>query len=160
MSNTTNYQYIESPIGKLRLVSDGLALLSIEFEGSHGSEGLEQSDDILQQTAQQLAEYFSGRRRQFSLPLAAAGTAFQQQVWSALRQIPFGELRSYRDIATEIGNNKAVRAVGAANGRNPIAIVVPCHRVIGSNGSLTGFTGGLAAKRALLELEGIDLTAG
>jgi len=160
MSNTTNYQYIESPIGKLRLVSDGLALLSIEFEGSHGSEGLEQSDDILQQTAQQLAEYFSGRRRQFSLPLAAAGTAFQQQVWSALRQIPFGELRSYRDIATEIGNNKAVRAVGAANGRNPIAIVVPCHRVIGSNGSLTGFAGGLAAKRALLELEGIDLTAG
>ncbi len=160
MSNTTNYQYIESPIGKLRLVSDGLALLSIEFEGAHGSEGLEQSDDILQQTAQQLAEYFSGRRRQFSLPLAAAGTAFQQQVWSALRQIPFGELRSYRDIATEIGNNKAVRAVGAANGRNPIPIVVPCHRVIGSNGNLTGFAGGLDAKRALLEHEGVDLTTG
>jgi methylated-DNA-[protein]-cysteine S-methyltransferase len=80
-------------------------------------------------------------------------------VWSALRQIPFGELRSYRDIATVIGNNKAVRAVGAANGRNPIPIVVPCHRVIGSDGSLTGFAGGLAAKRVLLELEGIDLTA-
>ena len=160
MSHTTNYQYIDSPIGKLRLVSDGLALLSIEFEGMHGTGGLEQSDDILKQTAQQLAEYFSGRRREFSLPLGAAGTAFQQQVWSALRQIPFGELRSYRDIATVIGNNKAVRAVGAANGRNPIPIVVPCHRVIGSNGSLTGFAGGLAAKRALLELEGIDLTAG
>jgi methylated-DNA-[protein]-cysteine S-methyltransferase len=159
MSHTTNYQYIDSPIGKLRLVSDGMALLSIEFEGMHGTDGLEQSDDILKQTAQQLAEYFSGHRREFSLPLGAAGTAFQQQVWSALRQIPFGELRSYRDIATEIGNNKAVRAVGAANGRNPIPIVVPCHRVIGSNGSLTGFAGGLAAKRALLELEGIDLTA-
>jgi methylated-DNA-[protein]-cysteine S-methyltransferase len=158
--STTNYQYIESPIGKLRLVSDGLALLSIEFEGMHGSDGLEQSDDILKTTAQQLAEYFSGRRRDFSLPLAAAGTAFQQQVWSALRQIPFGELRSYRDIATVIGNIKAVRAVGAANGRNPIPIVVPCHRVIGSNGSLTGFAGGLDAKRALLELEGIDLTTG
>jgi methylated-DNA-[protein]-cysteine S-methyltransferase len=157
--STTNYQYIESPIGKLRLVSDGLALLSIEFEGMHGTDGMEQSDDILKTTAQQLAEYFSGRRRDFSLPLAAAGTAFQQQVWSALRQIPFGELRSYRDIATVIGNNKAVRAVGAANGRNPIPIVVPCHRVIGSNGSLTGFAGGLAAKRVLLELEGIDLTA-
>jgi methylated-DNA-[protein]-cysteine S-methyltransferase len=81
-------------------------------------------------------------------------------VWSALRQIPFGELRSYRDIATVIGNIKAVRAVGAANGRNPLPIVVPCHRVIGSNGSLTGFAGGLDAKRALLELEGVDLTTG
>ena len=155
----SNYQYFESPIGKLRLVSDGFALLSIEFEGMHGTDGREQGDDVLKQTTQQLAEYFSGRRRDFRLPLAAAGTAFQQQVWSALRQIPFGELRSYRDIATAIGNNKAVRAVGAANGRNPIPIVVPCHRVIGSNGSLTGFSGGLAAKRVLLELEGIDLTA-
>ncbi len=158
--STTNYQYIESPIGKLRLVSDGLALLSIEFEGMHGTDGLEQSDDILKRATQQLAEYFSGRRRDFSLPLAAAGTAFQQQVWSALRQIPFGELRSYRDIATAIGNIKAVRAVGAANGRNPIPIVVPCHRVIGSNGNLTGFAGGLDAKRALLEHEGVDLTTG
>ena len=154
----SNYQYFESPIGKLRLVSDGFALLSIEFEGMHGTDGLEQGDDILKRTAQQLAEYFSGRRRDFSLPLVAAGTAFQQQVWSALRQIPFGEMRSYRDIATVIGNIKAVRAVGAANGRNPIPIVVPCHRVIGSNGSLTGFAGGLDAKRVLLELEGVDLT--
>lgn len=159
MSHTMNYQYFDSPLGKLRLVSDGLALLSIEFEGRHGTGGLEQGDDILKLTAQQLAEYFSGRRRDFSLPLAAAGTPFQQQVWSALREIPFGELRSYRDIASVIGNNKAVRAVGAANGRNPIPIVVPCHRVIGSNGSLTGFAGGLPAKRVLLELEGIDLTA-
>jgi methylated-DNA-[protein]-cysteine S-methyltransferase len=101
-----------------------------------------------------LLEYFAGQRRQFELPLAAAGTAFQRQVWDALAAIPWGELRSYADIARAIDRPTAVRAVGAANGRNPLPIVVPCHRVIGSNGSLTGFAGGLGIKRQLLKLEG------
>jgi methylated-DNA-[protein]-cysteine S-methyltransferase len=101
-----------------------------------------------------LLEYFAGRRRRFELPLAPAGTAFQRQVWDALATIPWGELRSYADIARAIERPTAVRAVGAANGRNPLPIVVPCHRVIGSDGSLTGFAGGLEIKRQLLELEG------
>jgi methylated-DNA-[protein]-cysteine S-methyltransferase len=108
----------------------------------------------------QLAEYFAGQRRGFDLPLAAGGTAFQQAVWQALREIPWGELRSYRDIACALQNPRAVRAVGAANGRNPLPIVVPCHRVIGANGSLTGFAGGLEAKKLLLELEGSLPTSG
>jgi methylated-DNA-[protein]-cysteine S-methyltransferase len=159
MSHAINYQTMDSPLGQLRLVSDGHALLRIEFENMHGKDGQQQDDAILSQAIKQLTEYFSGQRRQFSVPLGAGGTDFQQQVWSALREIPFGELRSYRDIATVIGNIKAVRAVGAANGRNPIPIIVPCHRVIGSNGTLTGFAGGLDAKRTLLDLEGITLTA-
>ena len=112
---------------------------------------------MLTECARQLDAFFSGNRRDFDLPLAPGGTAFQQQVWRALADIPYGELRSYRDIARVIGRPKAMRAVGAANGRNPIPIVVPCHRVIGSNGSLTGFAGGLEAKRVLLALEGIEL---
>lgn len=158
MNELTHYQYFPSPVGRLRLVSNGAALMRIEFENLQGTDGDEQADLVLQQTAQQLGEYFVNKRRTFELPLAAQGTEFQQQVWAALRAIPFGELRSYRDIAAVVGNVKAVRAVGAANGRNPIPIVVPCHRVIGSNGKLTGFAGGLEAKQTLLELEGIQLT--
>lgn len=158
MNELTHYQYFPSPVGRLRLVSNGAALMRIEFENLQGTDGHEQADLVLQQTAQQLGEYFVNKRRTFELPLAAQGTEFQQQVWAALRAIPFGELRSYRDIAAVVGNVKAVRAVGAANGRNPIPIVVPCHRVIGSNGKLTGFAGGLEAKQTLLELEGIQLT--
>jgi len=157
MNITLNYQFIDSPVGRLRLVSNGKALLRIEFENLHADDGDERSDPVIEQTAQQLKEYFQGRRTCFSLPLDASGTEFQSNVWSALQQIPFGELRSYRDIAIAIGNRKAVRAVGAANGRNPIPIVVPCHRVIGSNGTLTGFAGGLEAKRGLLALEGLSL---
>ena len=109
---------------------------------------------MLKACKEQLEAYFSRQRRHFELPLAGQGTNFQQSVWTALSEIPYGELRSYRDIAQRIGNPAAVRAVGAANGRNPLPIVVPCHRVIGSNGSLTGFAGGLEAKKMLLELEG------
>jgi methylated-DNA-[protein]-cysteine S-methyltransferase len=148
-------KYLDTPIGALRLVCSDGRLSKIEFEGRHGDDGhREQDDAVLAECAQQLCDYFAGRRRHFSLPLAAAGTAFQQSVWHALEDIPFGELRSYRDIAEAIGNPRAVRAVGAANGRNPLPIVVPCHRVIGSDGGLTGFAGGMAAKRYLLELEG------
>lgn len=151
-----NYQYMDSPIGVLKLVSNGDELLRIEFEGQHRETDAasERNDAVLAACAEQLADYFAGRRQHFELPLGAHGTPFQQSVWGALAEIPYGELRSYRDIAQNIGNPAAVRAVGAANGRNPLPIVVPCHRVIGSNGSLTGFAGGLEAKRFLLRLEG------
>ena len=151
-----NYQYFDSPVGRLRLRSDGRHLTAVEFENrqSDATGGVEGSDAVLSECIRQLTEYFSGDRHNFDLPLATGGTDFQQRVWRALTRIPYGELRSYRDIADSLDNPKAVRAVGAANGRNPIPIVVPCHRVIGSDGSLTGFAGGIAVKRALLEFEG------
>ncbi|MEZ5567004.1 MAG: methylated-DNA--[protein]-cysteine S-methyltransferase [Halioglobus sp.] len=151
-----NYRYCASPLGQLRLVSRAGFLVRIEFPGQRamGDEGDQRNDTTLDACALQLGEYFSGTRRSFELPMATSGTAFQETVWQALRNIPFGEVRSYRDIATAIGNPGAVRAVGAANGKNPLPIVVPCHRVIGNDGRLTGFSGGLAAKRWLLELEG------
>ena len=149
-----NYQLLETPVGTLRLVSNGAQLVRIEFEGQYRAhEKHASSDTVLAMCAEQLTGYFAGQRRYFELPLAARGTPFQQSVWNALADIPYGELRSYRDIARTIGNAAAVRAVGAANGRNPLPIVVPCHRVIGSNGSLTGFAGGLHIKRFLLQLE-------
>ena len=162
-----NMQFLDTPIGTLRLLSNGTQLVRIEFENHYGDVTgqdnghgngdctcVERSDPALAACARQLREYFARRRRHFDLPLAAAGTSFQRSVWEALAAIPYGELRSYRDIAQVIGNPSAVRAVGAANGRNPLPIVVPCHRVIGSNGSLTGFAGGLDIKTYLLELEG------
>jgi methylated-DNA-[protein]-cysteine S-methyltransferase len=151
-----NFQYMDSPIGVLRLVSNGHKLLRIEFEGQYleCDAASERSDAVLTACAGQLADYFARRRQHFELPLGAHGTPFQQSVWDALAEIPYGELRSYRDIAQNLGNPAAVRAVGAANGRNPLPIVVPCHRVIGSNGSLTGFAGGLENKMFLLQLEG------
>jgi len=108
---------------------------------------------VLNQTKLQLEEYFSGRRTQFDLPLAAKGTDFQQSVWQALCKIPYGETWSYQQLADEIGNPKAVRAVGLANGKNPISVIVPCHRVIGKNGKLTGYAGGVETKEKLLQLE-------
>ncbi|MCB1687205.1 MAG: methylated-DNA--[protein]-cysteine S-methyltransferase [Halioglobus sp.] len=152
-----NVQYLDTPIGTLRLLSSGTELTGIEFDGQYSGGDVtycEQTDSVLTACAGQLADYFAQRRRHFDLPLRAQGTPFQHAVWRALAEIPYGELRSYRDIAQTIGNPAAVRAVGAANGRNPIPIVVPCHRVIGSNGSLTGFAGGLATKTYLLQLEG------
>ncbi len=155
---TLNYQHLESPIGTLRLLSDGQALVRIEFENHLQEDGDQRCDAVLEKTAAQLQQYFAGERRHFELPLAPGGTDFQQGVWNQLRAIPFGELRTYRDVAVSVGNLKAVRAVGVANGRNPIPIVVPCHRVVGSNGKLTGFAGGLNVKRKLLALEGLELS--
>jgi len=151
-----NYQYLNSPVGRLRLVSDGASLIAIEFENQQNSirEGAERVDAVLTACRDQLKEYFAGTRRRFDIPLAPSGTAFQKSVWQALSGIPYGQLRSYRDIAEILNKSRAVRAVGAANGRNRLPILVPCHRVIGSDGSLTGFAGGLDAKRALLKLEG------
>lgn len=111
------------------------------------------SDPVFQETARQLDEYFSGKRREFSVPIKTQGTDFQEKVWAALRKIPYGETRSYGQIAAQVGNPKAGRAVGGANHNNPIMILTPCHRVIGADGSLTGFGGGLDVKEALLELE-------
>ncbi len=146
---------IDSPIGRLQLFSDGNHLTAIHFPEQHsGAADCARPDSVLTAARTQLEEYFSGRRKHFTLPLAAGGTPFQQSVWRALAAIPWGEVRSYRDIALAIGRPSAVRAVGAANGRNPLPIVVPCHRVIGANGSLTGFAGGLPRKRQLLTLEG------
>ena len=151
-----NYQFLDTPIGTLRLVSDGEHMTAIEFEGRHGEADTDHNveDPVLRACARQLQEYFAGKRTQFDLPLAPRGTEFQRAVWRALEEIPYGKLKSYGEIAVEIGKSSAARAVGAANGRNPLPIVVPCHRVIGRDGSLTGFAGGLAIKRWLLALEG------
>ena len=151
------YKYIESPIGNLLLAGDGPGLKLIGFPSGKGriTPGSDWIEDIscFPQAKKQLGEYFSGKRRVFELELEPEGTPFQVAVLDALLQIPYGETRSYRDIAIGIGRPKAVRAVGAANGKNPLPIVIPCHRVIGTNGSLTGFGGGLEAKTFLLELE-------
>jgi methylated-DNA-[protein]-cysteine S-methyltransferase len=149
---------LDSPIGELTLVSDGEALTGLYMtEQRHRPElptAPAGDDPVLAETRRQLAEYFSGARREFDLPLRPAGTQFQQTVWAALREIPYGETAGYGELAARIGRPGAARAVGLANGRNPIAIVVPCHRVIGSGGSLTGYGGGLERKRYLLSLEG------
>ena len=152
-----NYYLLDTAIGTLRLVSDGTGLTKIEFPGQHSAvetSDKQVADSVLSACVEQLSEYFAGERTHFDLPLNAGGTAFQQTVWSALADIPYGEVRSYKDVAKAIGKPKAVRAVGVANGRNPLPIVVPCHRVIGSDGSLTGFAGGLPTKTRLLTLEG------
>jgi methylated-DNA-[protein]-cysteine S-methyltransferase len=153
---------IDSPIGPLQLLGDAQGLARIAFAGEHTRSVSSEPCDaptrkLLERAATQLDAYFAGRRKRFDLPLNAAGTAFQHQVWEALVAIPWGETRSYAEVARAIGRGKAVRAVGAANGRNPLPLVVPCHRVIGSDGSLTGFAGGLDRKRQLLKLEGIRL---
>jgi methylated-DNA-[protein]-cysteine S-methyltransferase len=151
------YCYLATPIGELLLAGDNDALCLVSFP--EGSMRRDPEDDWIYNekpfalARQQLTEYFDGKRREFDLPLRLNGTEFQLSVLEALQNIPYGETMSYSDIAQRIGRPKAVRAVGAANGRNPIPIIVPCHRVIGSHGDLTGFGGGLDTKEALLRLE-------
>ena len=149
---------IDSPVGPLMLAADASGLRHIEFRDNrhpanradwHGGDS-----EILQASEAQLAEYFAGTRTSFDLPLAPQGTAFQLQVWHELARIPFGATISYAQLAQRIGKPEAVRAVGAANGRNPLPIVLPCHRVIGADGALVGFGGGLPTKQFLLRLEG------
>ena len=151
------YRTIESPIGPLLLAGDDEGLRFLLFSaGRHAREPKpEWAPDrgSLKDVALQLTSYFAGKLRAFEVALAPQGTPFQQQVWRALREIPYGETTSYGALAQRIGNPKAVRAVGLANGSNPISIIIPCHRVIGSNGSLTGYGGGLPTKKALLDLE-------
>ncbi|MBC8571359.1 methylated-DNA--[protein]-cysteine S-methyltransferase [Zongyangia hominis] len=144
-----------SPVGELLLREEGQALTGVHFGGQTAlreGDRLEESL-LLRQAARELDEYFAGERRRFSLPLAPKGTPFQQKVWAALLEIPYGETRTYGQIAAAIGQPTACRAVGMANNKNPIAIVVPCHRVVGANGSLTGYAGGLSVKEKLLQLE-------
>lgn len=154
------YKLMPSPVGQLTLVARNGKLSAILWETERanrvrlGELHEANQNPVLLETERQLQEYFAGTRSTFELELDFNGTAFQKQVWQALLTIPFGETRSYSQIARQIGNPKAVRAVGAANGRNPISIIAPCHRVIGASGSLTGFAGGLAAKQYLLALEG------
>lgn len=157
---TTFYTHHPSPVGTLLLVSDGHALTDLHITTGKYVPAIDASwqacadHHVLQSAIQQLETYFVGSREPFSVPLAPRGTAFQQQVWAALRNIPFGETRCYAEQAVAIGSPRAVRAVGAANGRNPIAILIPCHRVVGRDGALTGYAGGLNNKDFLLRLEG------
>jgi methylated-DNA-[protein]-cysteine S-methyltransferase len=154
------YKMVKSPIGTLKLVASDEGLAAILWENDHPQRvrlnivAENNRHPVLMEAEKQLKEYFAGKRKQFTLKLDVAGTAFQRKVWNALLTIPFGETRSYGQIARQIGNPSAGRAVGAANGRNPVSIVAPCHRVIGSTGKLTGFAGGLDVKAYLLELEG------
>lgn len=159
---TTHAQHlcIDSPVGTLRLTTDGEQLTGVWFsEHRHappdlGSEVPEaDAPPVLIEAARQLREYFAGTRTGFELPLSGAGTTFQQRVWSALTRIPYGTTWSYGQLADEVGSPGAARAVGMANGRNPISIIVPCHRVVGASGAITGYGGGVARKQVLLDLE-------
>lgn len=153
----TCYEWIESPTGKLLLVADEGGLRLVSFAEGKTPARVEASwkkgSQLLREAVRQLRGFFAGELQQFDLPLAPDGTQFQQRVWNELQQIPYGETISYGELARRVGNPAASRAVGLANGSNPIAIIIPCHRVIGSNGKLTGYGGGLENKRWLLDFE-------
>jgi methylated-DNA-[protein]-cysteine S-methyltransferase len=161
---TTTHSVHDSPLGPLTLrardgVLDGLYM--VDHRHGPGPDELgERVADAVPAAREQLAAYFTGQLREFSLEVGLRGTAFQQRVWAALQEIPYGETCSYGELAVAIGQPTAVRAVGLANGKNPVSIVVPCHRVVGANGSLTGYGGGMERKHALLELEGADVVRG
>ncbi|MGD9720501.1 MAG: methylated-DNA--[protein]-cysteine S-methyltransferase [Pirellulales bacterium] len=161
MHETIIYAYTSSPLGKLLLTSDGRRLSGIYFpchqEQHQPGPNWRRDANPFDDTRRQLDAYFAGKLAEFDVPLAMNGTPFEKRVWDALRRIAYGTTVSYRDIAQRIGQVTACRAVGLANGRNPIPIIVPCHRVIGADGSLTGYGGGLDTKRYLLELEGVEL---
>ena len=150
------HRYLDTPIGRLTLVADGDALIEIRLAPPRADDGPahDGSDAILDRAASELGEYLAGSRTSFDLPLSPRGTEFERRVWGELARIPFGRTVSYSDVAAAIGRPRAVRAVGAANGRNPLPIVVPCHRVIGKSGDPVGYAGGLAVKAWLLEHEG------
>jgi len=154
------YHLIQSPFGEIALTANNSGLTALAFQAGKqpiSTAQLENNADIFEKfnVLQQLEQYFAGTRTQFSVPIAATGTKFQQSVWQALTTINFGETKTYAWLANAIDNKKAVRAVGSANGANPIALIVPCHRVIGSNGKLTGYAGGVELKQKLLLHEGI-----
>jgi methylated-DNA-[protein]-cysteine S-methyltransferase len=148
---------IGSPVGPLTLVGDGAALIGLYFDGHRRTPRLADRgprvDDGFDAAVRQLGEYFAGARREFDLDLAPQGSAFEKQVWALLTKIPYGETRTYGQLAAELGDPGAAQAVGNANGWNPVSIIVPCHRVVGTSGSLTGYAGGLHRKRFLLSLE-------
>ena len=154
---SVRHTVVASPVGPLTLVGDGAALIGLYFDGHLRTPRLTdlgaRVDDGFEPVIRQLGEYFAGSRREFDLDLAPRGSAFEKQVWALLTKIPYGETRTYGQLAAELGDPGAAQAVGNANGWNPISIVVPCHRVVGTSGGLTGYAGGLTRKRFLLSLE-------
>jgi methylated-DNA-[protein]-cysteine S-methyltransferase len=156
-TKTTVYWTVESPIGELLMTGDGERLQRLHMQGGRRPTRVApdwvRDSEPFADLCEQLDEYFAGERREFDLELGPRGSEFERRVWRALRQIPYGETESYGKLAERIGHPGHARAVGAANGRNPIAVVIPCHRVIGADGSLTGYAGGLERKRLLLDLE-------
>lgn len=160
--NTTYYATIESPMGPILMLSNGTGLTGLRISDPNPEAGWVESADAapFAQARRELAEYFAGERTDFTIPLAPEGTEFQKQVWAELEKIPYGITISYGELATRIGNPAASRAVGLANGRNPIWLVVPCHRVIGSSGKMVGYAGGIERKIAMLDFEAAVLANG
>ena len=154
------HTYMDTPVGTILLAGSGGSLMALKFPDGAGpvppEENWERDDGLFREIKIQLRSYFNGGLRSFEIPLAPDGTPFQLKVWEALRGIPYGETISYRELSVRIGHPTAVRAVGGANGRNPIPVIIPCHRVIGSDGSLAGFSGGIGIKKMLLNIEGVD----
>ena len=165
MNEIVRWCRIDTPLGTVRIVARGDAIAGVWFDGQKYDAVPDASwrelpvDPLLRDAARQLEEYFAGRRGRFDVALAPQGTAFQQSVWRAIATVPAGRTASYGDLARRIGRPSAVRAVGAAVGRNPLSVIVPCHRIVGSDGSLTGYAGGLERKRALLALEHVEVDA-
>jgi methylated-DNA-[protein]-cysteine S-methyltransferase len=159
VTETLLYTTTESPVGELLLAGDAERLRGLHMQGGRRPAAVaadwKRADEPFAAVREQLGEYFAGERTEFDLPLAPLGTPFQERVWDALSRIPYGRTASYGEIARGLGDPGASRAVGLANGRNPISIIVPCHRVIGTDGKLTGYAGGVERKRFLLELEGV-----
>lgn len=147
------WDIIESELGPIKVVCDDEGVLGVEFNREGPKEGQQKTSELTKKTVLQLNEYLRGERTKFDLPLKPQGTEFQKKVWEALLTIPYGQTRSYKEIAVQIGNEKACRAVGMANNRNPISIIIPCHRVVGADKSLVGYGGGLNIKVKLLNLE-------
>jgi len=149
-----NIFFLQTNIGEIGIMENGTAITNLFFKGAIvPQDAVVKETALLKEAGQQLQDYLSGKRRSFELPLAPEGTEFQQKVWQALEEIPYGELRSYGEVAKHIGQPKAARAVGMANNKNPILILIPCHRVVGAKGNLVGYAAGLSVKEHLLKLE-------
>jgi len=149
--------FYDTPIGRLGITENNFAITNVDFEDKSNKNNVKSEEigetPLIKEAAKQMQEYFDGKRKTFELPISVEGTEFQKSVWKALQEIPYGETKTYKEIAIAIGNEKACRAVGMANNKNPISIIVPCHRVIGTNGKLVGYAGGLDKKEHLLEIE-------
>ena len=148
-----NMHILETKVGKICIIENGTEITNLDFYDDIIEEAVQNDTPLIREIKQQLDDYFSGKRKNFELPLAPKGTEFQQKVWNALRNIPYGETKCYSEVAQIVGNAKASRAVGLANNKNPIAIIIPCHRVIGKSGKLVGYGGGLEKKEILLNIE-------